>query len=82
MSKVIPYKPKKGDRISLKVIGYGLVSYEHGEIERVRLKQVWIEGRKDPYLFPEGRGDGHLGLRVDVVFDDGLAAAQYEESGE
>lgn len=72
-------KPKKGDSVSLKVIGYGLVSWESATIERVRLDQVWIDGRRDPYTYPSGHGDSSLGLRVDVVFDGGKAAKAYEE---
>lgn len=75
-------KPKAGDAVSLKVVGYGLVSWEGATIERVRLNKVWIDGRKETYTYPEGRGDALLGLRVDVVFDDGKAAEAYEESGE
>lgn len=75
-------KPKKGDAVSLKVVGYGLVSWEDATVERVRLNQVWIDGRKEPYTFPDGRGDASLGLRIDCVFDGGKAAADYEASGE
>lgn len=75
-------KPKAGDEVSLKVLGYGLTSYESAIVERARLDKVWIDGRREPYTFPEGRGDACLGLRVDCVFDGGKAASDYEASGE
>ena len=75
-------KPKKGDVVSLKVVGYGLVSWETATIERVKGDKVWIAGRESqPVTFPGGKGEDVLGLRVDVVFDGGKAGAEYEKSG-
>jgi hypothetical protein len=74
--------PKAGDSVSLKVIGYGLVSWESATIDRVKGNTVWIEGRESqPIQYPEGKGEDTFGLRVDVVFDGGKEAKAYEASG-
>ena len=73
-------KPKKGDIVSLKVIGYGLVSWETSKLERISKNKCWTEGRDMPFEYPSGRGESVLGLRVDVVFDGGKGAKEYEES--
>jgi hypothetical protein len=69
-------KPKKGDSVSIKNVGYGVTSYEAGEIDRVSKGLAYVNGLDYPFEIPSGRWtlpNAGLGLTTSVLFDGGEA---------
>jgi len=76
---------KAGDKVSIKVAGADLITYEEGDILSLDEKGVWLDNGpgndpSGPYDPETGRNLGYqFGLTVSLVFDGGVAAQQYEE---
>ena len=74
-------KPKKGDRVTIRNSGFGCISYEEGEIDRISGGRVFLVDLNHPfdirtgeYLLPQDWP--RMGLCITVVFDGGASARE------